>query len=258
MFLRLRQICFVAEDLASVENDLVAVLGLSPCHRDPRIASFGLENVLMPVGPSSFFEIVSPIAAGTTAGRYLERRSGDGGYMAIFDSDELDRWREHIAVNGVREAALLEFDGFTSLQMHPRDTGGPLLEINCTVGGADVLGNYGPAGSHWQKQVRMSRVQGLLGVEIQSENPEKLARRWATILMRDEPVPFEGEWHVTVDNAVLRFVGTGDERGEGLRGIDLEVHDTAPILDAAHRRKLAMEGSMVCIGGVRCYLHNRK
>src|SRR5687768_15990674 len=100
MYLRLRQVCFVSRDLAAVRDELVEVLDLSRCASDPHAESFGLENVLIPVG-TSFLEIVSPIQQGTTAGRYLARRNGDGGYMAIFDSDEIDLWRRHIAAIGV-------------------------------------------------------------------------------------------------------------------------------------------------------------
>jgi hypothetical protein len=256
MYLRLRQVCFVSRDLAAVRDELVEVLDLSPCASDPHAESFGLENVLIPVG-TSFLEIVSPIQQGTTAGRYLARRNGDGGYMAIFDSDEIDLWRRHIAAIGVREAAFLEYEGFNAVQMHPRDTGGPLLEINRTVGGSDLCGNYVPAGSSWRNHVRTARVAGILGVEIQANAPDELASRWASILMRNDPVPFEEEWHVTVDNAVLRFVRDSDGRGEGLSGIDVATNDPVAIRGAAQRRGLTIQGDSILVGGVRCYLRRR-
>ncbi len=253
MFLRLRQICLVAQDLTVVEQDLVELFDLSPCHSDPRIATFGLRNSLLPVG-TSFIELVSPMKEGTPAGRYLDRRGGDGGYMAIFDSDEIDAWRSHIANMDVREAAFLEFDGYEGIQMHPRDTGGPLLEINRTANGADLNGNYWPAGEHWQDHVRTSRLNGVLGVEIQSPTPDALAQKWAAILKRKAPDRVNAEWHVTVDNAVLRFINDADGRGERLSGIDFAVNDLALIRDAATDRGLKMEGDVVFVGGVRCRL----
>ena len=254
MYLRLRQICFVARDLARVEQDLADVFALSPCHRDPQIAAFGLRNVLMPVG-TSFFEIVSPMAEGTTAGRYIDRRQGDGGYMTIFDSEDLEGWRAHIARLGVREAAFLEFDGFNSIQMHPKDTGGPLLEINHTKGEPDVREAYFPAGKDWLGHIRTERVRGISAAEIQSHDPEGLSRRWASILKRDAPVRVGDSWQVSVDNAGLRFVMAEDGRGEGLGGIDLEVNDLAAILKAGERRGLPIRGNTILIGGVRCHLH---
>lgn len=255
MFLRLRQICLVARDLVRVEQDLAEVFGLSPSHRDPQIAAFGLRNVLMPVG-TSFFEIVSPIAEGTTAGRYLDRRQGDGGYMTIFDSDDLESWRVHIAGLGIREAAFLEFDGFNSIQLHPKDTGGPLLEINRTTDGAEARGAYFPAGKNWLDHVRTDRVRGISAAEIQSDDPESLSRQWASILKCEAPVGTGNGWQVSVDNACLRFVEVQDGRGEGLSGIDLEVNDRAAILETGKRRGLPIRDDMILIGGIRCHLRS--
>ena len=71
--LRLRQICLVAADLDSVEDDLKAILGLEVAFRDPGLAQFGLGNVMLPIG-DNFLEVVSPFREHTTAGRFLERR----------------------------------------------------------------------------------------------------------------------------------------------------------------------------------------
>jgi hypothetical protein len=255
MYLRLRQICFVARDLAAVQQDLAEVFGLSACHRDPNIASFGLQNVLMPVG-TSFFEIVSPIREATPARRYLDRRGGDGGYMAIFDSDEIEGLRAHVAALGVREAAFLEYDGFNAIQMHPKDTGGPLLEVNRTEGGSDLWGDYFPAGRDWPDHVRTERVRGIAGVEIQSPDPEKLARRWASILRLGAAVATQAGWQVAVDNAVVRFVRDADGRGEGLSAIDLQVNDLAAVRAAADRRGLGVRGDSLLVGGVRFHLRS--
>ena len=53
------------------------------------------------------------------AGRYLDRRKGDGGYMVILDTDELDRWQKHVNAIGVRVAAHLASEGYRGLQLHP-------------------------------------------------------------------------------------------------------------------------------------------
>ena len=97
-YLRLRQICLVASELEPVVDDLCAVFGVKVCHRDPEVGQFGLHNALMPFG-SSFLEVVAPQREGTAAGRYLERRQGDGGYMVILDSEALPRWRANGATS---------------------------------------------------------------------------------------------------------------------------------------------------------------
>ena len=74
--------------------------------------------------------------------------------MVILDTDELPHWRQHVASVGVRIAAALAMDDYEGAQLHPQDTGGALLEINSTRGGADLQGPYCPAGPQWQAASR--------------------------------------------------------------------------------------------------------
>lgn len=247
-FLRLRQICLVAQHLEPVVDDLCAVFGVQVCHHDPEVGQFGLHNALMPFG-RQFIEVVAPTQPGTTAGRYLERRGGDGGYMVILDSESLPRWRSHVAQVSVRVAAPLALGDYEGLQLHPRDTGGPLLEINTTLGGASLDGPYWPAGPHWQQHVATARVAGLAGAVLQSAEPERLARRWADILQR--PATRErGDWQVPVDNAMLRVAPETDGRGEGLSAVVLQVRDAGAIRSAARARGLPVADDRVTVGGV--------
>src|ERR1700754_5220993 len=99
-YLRLRQICLVADDLAKVETQIADVLGLEICYRDPGVGKYGLHNALFAMG-GTFLEVVSPTREGTAGGRYLERRGGDGGYMYIVDADDLEARRAHFQKMGV-------------------------------------------------------------------------------------------------------------------------------------------------------------
>ena len=65
--MRLRQVCFVAAELARPVADLEAVLGLELCHRDPGVGRWGLENAVLPVG-GNYLEVVAPVEDGTSAG----------------------------------------------------------------------------------------------------------------------------------------------------------------------------------------------
>ena len=87
--IRLRQVALVARDLDAVVGELCEHLGLTVCFHDPGVAAFGLRNALMMIG-DQFLEVVSPTQPGTTAGRLLDKRNGDGGYMAIYEVDDLD------------------------------------------------------------------------------------------------------------------------------------------------------------------------
>jgi hypothetical protein len=100
-YLRLRQICLVAQTLEPYITDFADILGLAVCYRDGNVDKYGLVNALLPIG-ASFLEIVAPTTDGTAAGRYLERRGGDGGYMVILDCDDIERRRQRMATIGVR------------------------------------------------------------------------------------------------------------------------------------------------------------
>ena len=61
-YMRLRQICLVAPHLEPVVGDIADIMGLNVCYRDPGVGKYGLENMLMPLGPS-FLEVVAPSVA---------------------------------------------------------------------------------------------------------------------------------------------------------------------------------------------------
>jgi hypothetical protein len=99
--LRLKQICLVAADLDPVEEDLKAILGLEVAYSDQGLSQFGLKNIMLPIG-NSFLEVVTPIEENTTAGRFLERRGGDGGYMVIMQCGDIGAVKERAEQLGIR------------------------------------------------------------------------------------------------------------------------------------------------------------
>jgi len=262
MILRLRQLCLVARELQPVVDDLCAVLGLQVCHRDPEVERFGLHNALMRVG-TGFIEVVAPLRDGTAAGRYLQRRGGDGGYMVILDCEDIGPWRRHVATVGVRIAAQLQMPGYVGLQLHPQDTGGALLEINRTCGGDDLQGPYWPAGPHWQQAPQSPRTLAITAATLQSAEPSRLAARWSEILQRPTTLHAQRLEMMLDNGARLRFIPASDGRGDGLSRIDLQVIDVARVVAAARKCGLhaaECDGSdegVLSIGGVRWHLASR-
>lgn len=246
--LRLRQICLVAEELAPAVEALKDVLGIETCFHDPAVGTYGLENALLPVG-TNFLEVVAPIEENTAGGRYLERRGGDGGYMVILQCDNVEERRARMGEVGVRIANELNYSDFTGIQLHPRDTGGAMLETDTMDGSQAADGPWHPAGSSWQEAVRTERVSAMVGAELQSPDPTALAAHWGKIL--DRPVAGGGAAEIALDNASLRFVEVADGRGEGLGGVDLKVADKGAVLAAAEARGLAAQDDCVIICGTR-------
>ena len=245
--MRLRQICLVAQELEPRVAELADIFGLAVCHRDGNVAKYGLVNALLPIG-ASFLEVVAPSRNGTAAGRYLERRGGDGGYMVILDCDDIERRRRRMETIGVRIANPLRYETYTGLQLHPRDTGGSMLEFNHTAGGARLDGPYHPAGPEWRRAVRTDVTTSLLAAEIQSPDPARLAARWSEIVERPVSRAADGDAEIVLDLGTIRFVRDSDGRGEGLGGVELLVPERTRIVATARQRRCCVGDDVIVCG----------
>jgi len=257
-YLRLRQICLVASDLATVEKQIADVLGLEICYRDPGVGKYGLHNALFAMG-GTFLEVVSPTQPDTSAGRYIERRKGDGGYMYIIDCDNLEARREHIQRQGVRLVEdLKSSEGVLTgeaLHLHPRDTGGCLLSVDRHgPDGENMNGSYKWAGPDWRRHDRSATVSQITGASIQSLDPADLAAKWSHLLQRPLRKNDNGGLDIHLDHGVVHFGPLRDDRGEGLRAVHLKVKDRAAILANAAKAGVPHGEDHVDLCGVRFML----
>lgn len=251
MWLRLRQVALVARRLEPVVEDLRAVFGVEVAHRDPAVGAFGLENAVFPVG-DQFLEVVAPVKEDTAAGRYLERRGGDGGYMVILQCGDHGPVKERVERLGIRKAIEDDTAEYRLLQLHPKDTGGSFLEIDEQVGGTEAPGGpWMPAGPDWQRAARTDVVAGIAAAEVQGPDPTALAARWAEVL--DLPVGDDaGRPTLRLHGATLRFVPDADGRGEGLGAVDLVAADAERALAIAKERdRYDQAAGAIAVGGVR-------
>ncbi len=250
MWLRLRQIALVARDLGAVTEDLRSVFGLEVGFRDPGVKTFGLQNAIFPVG-NQFIEVVSPIQEGTAGGRYLDRRGGDGGYMVICQCDNHAPRKKRVADLKIRK--VMEHDGpeYSVMQLHPRDTGGSFLEIDFQKGGEAIDGPWEPAGKNFRAAIRTDVVRAIAAAEVQSPNPDALAKRWSEITEIPIAADSMGNASLRLQNAVIRFVKDTDGRGEGLGGLDLVAADRERALEAALRSGKRASNNVINICGMR-------
>jgi Glyoxalase-like domain len=209
--LRLRQVALVAPDLGPAVEEVCDVLGLEVCFHDPGVAEFGLENALFAIG-DQFLEIVAPITEGTTAERLLEKRGGAGGYMAIFQCDDLDRRRARLADLGVRTVWQIDLDDMRGTHLHPKDVGGAIVSLD----EAQPWESWRWAGPTWKQHVRTDVVQHVVGLIVGAAEPQAMSARWGQTL--DAAV--DGV-NVQVDDASVVFEPAGS-RGEGIDGIVLQ------------------------------------
>lgn len=238
--MRLRQVALVAAELDPVVDDLTAVLGLEVGFRDPGIVEFGLVNAVMPVG-DTFLEVVAPMQEGTTAGRFLERRGGDGGYMVIVQTDRLEADRARFAELGVRVVWTIDLEDMWGTHLHPRDVGGAILSVDAAVPPEE----WKWAGPTWRESVRTDVVTGITGVVVQADDPDKIARRWSEVL--DVPVSDDGVMPLD-GGGRIRFVPATDGRGDGVSAI--EVAGDGPALRRRATDRGRLDGGRIIIGGV--------
>ena len=231
--MKLRQVVFVCKDHESNAKELCETLGIDIAYRDPGVGKWGLANVVCPTG-HDFLEIVSPTQEGTSAGRYIQRRKGDGGYMVILQVPDAIKERERIAALGVRAVEKKDMAEYKYTHFHPSDTAGVLLSIDQTVApaGTDAKLWWPPASKDWLPHSKSNVTNGLGGVEIQASDPDAAAALWSKILNR----PVDGDIIRLDDEGEIRFVPIADDRGPGVSAYDIKTVDRDTVLARARKR----------------------
>lgn len=173
---RLRQAVVVAGDLEPVAARLRAELALGKPYADPGVGAFGLRNAVYALG-DTFLEVVSPTQPDTAAGRYLDRR-GDGGYMVIFQLEDLRAARRRATALGIRTVWQLDLPDIAGTHLHPADTRGAIVSLDR----ADPPGSWRWGGPDWTGGAGTGAPGALRGVTIAVAEPEVVAARWAELL----------------------------------------------------------------------------
>lgn len=247
--MRIRQIALVARDLDPTVETICNVLGLEVGFRDPGIKMFGLSNALLPIG-DTFLEVVSPIQEGTTAGRLLERRAGDGGYMVILQTEDLDVHRKQLADLGVRIVWEHALEDIATLHLHPKDVGGAILSLDV----AEPPSSWRWAGPDWESHRRTDTTSWIDGVQIQTSDPRATAERWSRIVGFPMIDSIDDGAEVPLDAGCIRFVKDRDGRGDGVAAIELIVNQVDTVIENARRRGLETEDNAFTVCGTKMVL----
>lgn len=241
--MRLRQIALVAENLASAEADVMRLFGVRGGYRDPGVGAYGLANIVLPIG-DTFLEVVSPKEPGTTAGRLLDKRGGDGGYMVILQVPDFATARRRLDEQGARVVSERHGDCFDFAHIHPKDIGGAIVSID----EMRPPEHWEWGGPNWRDCADTSVVKAIVGAEIQGADPDALCARWSAVL----GIPAGGRV-IPLDGGVLRFVEAPDGRGEGLGGIDVALNDAPGFRRRAEALGAIGSDGVVTVCGTRLY-----
>jgi hypothetical protein len=171
---RLRQAVLAARDLDAVADQLRRTLGLQEPYADPGVEYFGLRNAVFALG-DTFLEVVSPIRPDTAAGRLIERRGGDCGYMLMFQVEDLAAARGRANQAGVREVFEVSVDDMAEVHLHPSDVRAAIVSLSQP----DPVESWRWGGPEWQSRSAPLQVTG---ATITVAQPVGVAALWATIL----------------------------------------------------------------------------
>jgi hypothetical protein len=171
---RLRQAVIAAHDLDAVGDRLRTELGLSEPFGDPAVGYFGLRNAVFALR-DTFLEVVSPARPDTAAGRLMQRRGGDCGYMLMFQVDDVAGGRRRAAQLGVREVFAVELDDMTEAHLHPADMQAAIVSISQP----QPARAWRWGGPNWEAR---SAPVALHGATVAVADPDAVAARWAAVL----------------------------------------------------------------------------
>ena len=245
--MRLRQVALAARALEPTLLALQRVLGLGEPFRDPGVAEFGLQNVVLPVG-DAFLEVVSPVRADTTAGRWLDRRGGDAGYMAIFQTGDLPAARERVERLGVRVVWQVALEDAATVHLHPRDVGGAIVSIDAM----QPPESWRWAGPGWRERCRAEVATGLVGVVLEAPDPEKLALRWGEVLAVRPDRDAQGGYTLSLERGTrVRVVPAEAGAEAALAAVEIAVRDRARFAAEAAAAGVADLDGTVRIAGTR-------
>lgn len=234
--MRLRQAVLVAAELEPVASSLRSALGLGEPFRDPGVGEFGLTNAVFALG-DCFLEVISPRQPDTAAGRYLARHGGDGGYMVLFDVEDLEGARERAEARGVRIVWRVDLPDISGTHLHPADMRGAIVSLDRS----EPYGTWRWGGPDWTGRVGEGASGRLASVTIAVDDPPAVAAGWGEVL--GVPVSADPQPLLALDGGEVGFEPAADRRGEGLVEIAVEL---AP---GSARQSEAIE-----LGGVRLRL----
>lgn len=125
------QVSVAVADLEDASRVYERILGLKASH-DETVQDQGVTTRFFPVGQSeSVVEALLPTAADTPVGRFLAKR-GPGVHHIAFRVDDLEAELARLKGLGVKlidEAPRLGAEGKRIAFIHPKETGGVLIEL---------------------------------------------------------------------------------------------------------------------------------
>ena len=241
----IRQLVIVAKERDKVVENLCDLFQIKVAFHDPGIIHFGLENALLPIG-NTFLEVISPVEENTTAGRFLDRRGGDGGYMVIVQVDDFNLSRKAVENAGIDVVFESEDPQARAVHLHPKQLGGAILSLDYM----DPPESWKWAGDNWSEEVDTTLVESISGVQVQSSDPSEMKRKWQSVLSVNTEI---AKSIINLDNTIIEFTEDVDGRGNGVSAFQIQANDKDEINRRAQKMNLLIN-NQIEVGGVKFLL----
>ena len=241
--MRIRQVALAASDLEKTDATLRRLLGCDQSYADPEIIYFGLDNRLYTLG-DCFLEVVSPVQPNTAAGRFLDRRGGDCGYMVIVQVENLAQEQERLADSAIRTVFADDRGNAKAIHLHPKDVPGAIPSLDEMSPPESWLW----AGDGWEQRAGCY-ARGILAVEIRSPDPKATGQCWAEAY-GIELMPAGNGWRLEMGETEIRFSHDSTAVEPALMAIDVDAVDLDAICAAADGLGLERDGHVVSVCGM--------
>lgn len=241
--MRIRQVALAASDLEKTDEIFRRLFGCDESYADPEIIYFGLDNRLYTLG-DCFLEVVSPVKQNTAAGRFLDRRGGDGGYMVIVQVEDLTQEQARLADTSIRTVFADDRGNAKAIHLHPKDVPGAIPSIDEMTPPESWLW----AGEGWEQRAGR-HVGRILAVEIRSLDPYETGLRWAEAYGL-ELLSSGDDWRIEMGSTEMRFTYDAEVLEPALMAIDFEAIDLPAVCTAADELGLERDDCVVTVCGV--------
>ncbi len=235
--MRLRQLVIAAESLDTADT-LKTVLGLGSPFPDSGVNVFGIVNAVFALG-DQFLEVIVPTTDTAPARRFLDR-SGEGGYMVLFDTDDIVATRARVDKVGIRRVFEIDTDEIAATHLHPADMGAAIVSVDQPV----PAGEWCWGGPDWKKN---SVPACLTGAVLESPEPDRLASRWGEVL-GVAPVKSASSFTMPLEVGTLEFAPGETDR---LIAFTMKLPNCQAALARARNHGLDTDANGFSIAGVR-------